>query len=118
MIECQCLLYGINNVVYPLWARSYGNMCLGEVYVNSLYLVFVLWWLLFALFHVKTQRTVQESEALESAVGMWDWLDATIVVDKVYYGCGCQDSSNRCQHVTKPIVRSHTGGAPKEQDVV
>ena len=60
--------------------------CLGEVYVNSLNFVFVLWWLFFALCHVKAQRTVQVSEALESAGGMWNWLDTTIVVDKVYYG--------------------------------
>ena len=118
MIGCQGLLYDINNVVYPLWARSYGDMCLGEVYVNSLYLVFMLWWLCFALFHVKSQRTIQVSEALESAGGMWYGLDTTIVIGKMHHGCGCQDSGEGCQHVTKPVVRPDAGGTSEEQDVV
>ncbi len=79
----QGLLDGLNDILYALWARSNGSRILGYVDKDALYLVFWLWWLFFALFHVKSKGAVESAEGFETAGGVFLWLNAAIVVDKV-----------------------------------
>ncbi len=51
--------------------------------VDSLNLAFVLWWLFFAVFHVEAECAVQSAAGVKSAVGMFLWLDAAIIINEV-----------------------------------
>ena len=67
---------------------------------------------------MESQSAVQMSKALEAAGGLWYRLNAAVIVHKVDYWCGGEDSGQGCKHVTKSVVRPYAGSTPKEEDVM
>lgn len=50
---------------------------------------------------------------VEAAGGMGLWLDAAIVMDKMYHLCGFEDSGHCCTDITKPVIRPNAGSQKK-----
>lgn len=86
------MLQGGCDLLDPLLAWADGDVCGVCVDVDSLYLMFVLWRLLFAGLHVKAQLVIKMSKSLKSTCGVSLGLDAAIIIDKVDYWSCCEHS--------------------------